>query len=168
MLPSNCTPATFSPSLFGADILAVNAYLVANHSAFIPSIQRFGAPSVNLTDASFCNVTVTYTHPGQNDEINVEAWLPIDGWNNRLQAVGGGGFIAGRSDSAYVAMNGAIADGFAAVTTDAGLSTTGNVSLWALKSPGNIDWNNIQNLAHISLNDQVPTALVYLRPVLYN
>ena len=42
----------------------------------------------------FCNVTITYTHLGLNDEVNVYVWLPLQGWNERFIGVGGLGFAA--------------------------------------------------------------------------
>jgi hypothetical protein len=29
----------------------------------------------------------SYTHPGWNDTINVEVWLPLDDWNGYLAAL---------------------------------------------------------------------------------
>ena len=154
-LGESCSAATFSPVLFGAEILAVQANLVTGYNASIPELYRFVAPAVELRNASFCNVTVSYTHPGQNDKILVEAWLPPDGWNGRFHAIGGGGWAAGRYSEAYGTMGGALADGFATITTDAGLGFVQDPSLWALLSPGNINWYNLQNLASVSLNDMV-------------
>lgn len=155
-LLSSCVPSTFSPSLFGGSILSLSASPIVNASAYVPGEYRFTQPTVNLTDATYCNVTVTYTHPGQNDSIIVEAWLPIESpsWNGRLQAVGGAGWQAGRISIGYIAMQGAIADGYATITTDAGLGSAAVASLWALLSPGNVNLYALQNLASVSLNDE--------------
>ncbi|KAI8300997.1 putative feruloyl esterase [Colletotrichum sp. SAR11_59] len=151
MSVSACSSATFGDiALFGADILSVQANLVTNHSASVPSAVRFTQPSVEVNNASFCNVTVAYTHPGQDDNIVVEAWLPAEGWNGRLQAVGGGGWVAGPF---YTAMSGAVWDGYATVTTDAGLGNAEDASPWALLSPGNVNLYALQNLTSVSLDD---------------
>ncbi|KAK1975176.1 tannase and feruloyl esterase [Colletotrichum cereale] len=153
-----CVPATFgNVSLFGAEMLSIDTAFVANHSSYVPSAVRFTQPSVEVRNVSFCNVTVTYTHPGQGDSIVVEAWLPpADGWNERLQAVGGGGWVAGRSDPYYYTwpMSGALGDGYATIVTDAGLGTAQDASSWALLSPGNVDLYALQNLASVSLKDE--------------
>ncbi|VUC34399.1 unnamed protein product [Clonostachys rosea] len=148
-----CTPSAFSPSLYGAEILSLEANLVTNYSASVPEAYRFVAPSVELKNATFCNVTVTYTHPGQDDTIVTEAWLPTE-WNERFMAVGGGGWVAGRFFLSYSAMNGAIADGYATITTDAGLGSAEEPSTWALNSPGNVNLYSLQNLGSVSLNDE--------------
>ncbi|KAI0542175.1 Tannase/feruloyl esterase [Xylaria digitata] len=150
-----CVPATFSGlSLFSGEITSLETTLVSNYSASVPSAYRFTAPSTQLINATFCNVTVSYTHPGQNDDIRVEAWLPTNNWNERFQAVGGGGWVAGRFYLSYVGMQGALADGYATITTDAGLGSAMDASPWAHVSPGNVNLYNLQNLASVSLNDE--------------
>ncbi|KAK3367718.1 tannase and feruloyl esterase [Podospora didyma] len=156
-LAAACVPATFGNlALFGAEILSLQTNLVTNFSASVPGVFRFTQPSTELKEATFCNVTVTYTHPGQNDNIIVEAWLPAseDDWNSRFLAVGGGGFVAGRFVLSYANMQGALADGYATITTDAGLGSTNEPSSWALLSPGNVNPFNLQNIAYVSLNDE--------------
>ncbi|KAI0599497.1 Tannase/feruloyl esterase [Biscogniauxia sp. FL1348] len=149
-----CTPSTFSPTLFGADILSVQASLVSNYSASVPAAYRLTAPSIEVQNLTFCNVTVTYTHPGTDDSVNVEAWLPTENWNNRFVAVGGGGWAAGRVLLSYDAMAGAAAEGYATITTDAGIGTALDEAPWALLSPGNVNLYKLQNLASVSLNDE--------------
>ncbi|KAJ8121127.1 hypothetical protein ONZ43_g2343 [Nemania bipapillata] len=154
-LATACVPATFSSlSLFGGEILSIEATLVSNYSASVPSAYRYTAPSVQLTNATFCNVTVAYTHPGQGDNIYVESWLPADSWNERFLAVGGGGWVAGRFFLSYAGMQGALADGYATITTDAGLGAAMDPSSWGQISPGNVNLYNLQNLATVSLNDE--------------
>jgi len=155
-LAEACTAATFKPSAFGTEIISVQANLVTNYSASSPYFLRYVAPTVELRDSTFCNVTISYTHPGQDDEVFVETWLPIENptWNGRFQAVGGGGWQAGRYDLSYGNMIGALADGFATVTTDAGLGSAELPTSWGLKSPGNINWPLFLNFAADSLIDE--------------
>ncbi|TPX13881.1 uncharacterized protein E0L32_005825 [Thyridium curvatum] len=154
-LAAHCSPATFgTPSLFGGSVLNVHASYVTNFSASAPDTARFIAPSVRLTDASFCNVTVEYTHPGQADRVSVETWLPDAGrWNGRFQAVGGGGWRAGRFALTYGLQVGALADGFATTSTDAGVGQLG-LPGWALLSPGNPNLHKLNNFANVALHDQ--------------
>lgn len=156
-LSAACVPSTFSSlALFGGEILSINSALVTNYTAFVPSELRLTSPSIVLENATFCNVTVSYTHPGQDDNILVETWLPIENpaWNSRLEAVGGGGWVAGRMYLSYETMKGALGDGFATTTTDAGLGSAESPATWALNSPGNVNWYNMHNFGSVSLNDQ--------------
>jgi hypothetical protein len=73
-----CNATTFSPSIYGIDILGIKANVVTNYSVSAPEAYRYVAPTIEEQKATFCNVTVTSTHPGQNNTIDVEAWLPID------------------------------------------------------------------------------------------
>lgn len=153
---SSCIPSAFSlPSLPGAHFLNLEAKLVANYSLGfpIPEGWRYSQPSIDVQNETFCNITVSYTHPGQNDTIHVESWLPVNNYNGRLQSIGGGGWVAGRFVLSYAGMIGAVHDGYATVTTDAGL---GDVPFtdWALVSPGNVDLYALQNLGSVSLNDE--------------
>lgn len=153
-LAEQCASGTFSSlALLGAEILTLETTLVTDYTVNATAVDRFTQPPVEVEGINFCNVTVSYTHPGQNDNIIVEAWLPVDTWNERLQAVGGSGYTTGRVALSYNTMNGAIADGYATVTTDAGLVP--EVSEWALVSPGNVNLYNMQNYASVSLNDEV-------------
>ena len=142
------------PNLVGANFLSLAALLVTNYTAYIPPAGYANNYGRNVTDVSFCNVTVTYTHPGQNDEINVEMWLPTQTWNGRMLGVGGGGWNAG--GEAFILSNmtlgGGIADGYAALTTDAG-HTSPDPREWGLVSPGNVNMYLLQDFAAVSLND---------------
>ncbi|KAI1502054.1 Tannase/feruloyl esterase [Biscogniauxia marginata] len=154
-LAGACAPSTFSGiTLWGSEVLTLEASMVTNYSISFPYAYRFTAPSRDVQNATFCNVTVTYTHPGANDSINVEAWLPTENWNGRFQAVGGGGWVAGRFSLSYGPMAGAVDEGYATITTDAGLGSAADAAPWALLSPGNVDLYKLQNLASVSLNDK--------------
>jgi hypothetical protein len=154
----NCIPNTFSNlSLFGAEILSINADLVTGYSFPVPDGWRYSQPSVTVDNATFCNVTVTYTHPNQNDTINAEVWMPLeDSWNGRLQAIGGGGWVAGRFVLTYAGMAGAIVDGYATASTDAGLgSDSSSPATWGLVSLGNLNLVDLDNFGQRSLGDLV-------------
>ncbi|KAJ4984607.1 feruloyl esterase b precursor [Stagonosporopsis vannaccii] len=131
---TNCTASALPiPSLPHASILTIDAF----------------ESTLEFTSISFCNVTLTYTHPGQNDLIKVWLGLPAS-WNGRFQGVGGGGWVTGFPSQ----MVAAIADGYAAVSTDGGhdgLSQT--TESWALSSSGDVNLNALQNFASVALND---------------
>lgn len=152
-----CSSSSFSaPHIFGTSILTLTASQVTNFSLSIPAAYWANHPALEVKSTSFCNVTVTYTHPKQNDKITVTAWLPDhDTWNERLLATGGGGYAAGGSYIlSYYALAGSMATGYASITTNAGISETGYATDWALLSPGNIDLNALNNLGSVSLREQ--------------
>lgn len=142
-----------TPVVFGAEILSLNASWVTNYTLNVPATFNYNHGDVDVENANFCNVTVTYTHPGHNDLITVETWLP-QRWNQRLQATGGGGWNAGRFVLSDFFMPGAIGEGYAATTTDAGLGFGSSPNSWALESQGNVNLYDVQNLGYVSLNDQ--------------
>jgi hypothetical protein len=157
-LLSSCVPETFTaPAVFGSEILSIDAVPVLNYSQAMPEGLRFVHPSVDVVGISFCNVSVTYTHPNTDTRIVVETWLPPQSaWNERYYAVGGGGVAAGRLDLSYLNMAGAAQEGYAVSSTDAGVGTDALAGdSWVLRSDGNIDLYKMRDFGGAALNDQV-------------
>jgi pimeloyl-ACP methyl ester carboxylesterase len=153
-----CAPSTFNPAIFGVDIYSIDTQLISGYD-FRAGVTGGVYPDLPVSDPvslSFCNVSVSYTHPGQGDNITVTAWLPVNDWNGRMLGVGGGGWVAGGPNSQSYALAAGIASGYASTTTDAGLNLGADASAsgWALVSPGNVHLYNLQNLASVSLHDQ--------------
>jgi feruloyl esterase len=149
-----CTPSAIQPPVvYGANMLSLIATWTSNFTLSVPANFNYNHGDVAVDNAEFCNITVSYTHPGYADRITIETWLPRE-WNGRLQATGGGGWQAGRFVLSEFFMAGAIGEGYATTTTDAGLGDAGSPNAWALKSPGNVDIVALQNLGSRSLNDQ--------------
>ncbi|WP_316743918.1 tannase/feruloyl esterase family alpha/beta hydrolase [Streptomyces sp. MK7] len=98
---------------------------------------------------AFCEVTVTLTHPGADDHAKVRTWLPADGWNGRFQGLGGAAYLAGDND---VGLGTAVKNGYAAVTTDAGVGDAVDTS-WALNSEGQVDTALLKNFASRSQHE---------------
>jgi hypothetical protein len=140
------------PDLFGAEFLHLEASLVSNYSQYVHEGYYLNHDSLNVSDVSFCNVSLAYTHPGQSDTINVQVWLPTVTWNGRMQGVGGGGWSAGMAPFSFTSMAGAVGEGYMGVTTDGGHSSD-NPSDWALLSPGNVNLYALQDFGSVSLND---------------
>jgi hypothetical protein len=145
------------PTLPGANITAIDVNLIQNYSGIGITQLYYGHPTVSVNDTTFCNVTVTYEHTNANDTVHVEIWLPIDNYNERIQAVGGGGWVAGRYPPAFTAMTGALAEGYATSTTDAGLTLQADMApdSWALTADGSPNVHALEDFASISLQDQV-------------
>jgi hypothetical protein len=158
---NSCSPSTFSsfPPVFGIEPISIVASLIKNFTAESDASLRYTHPSITADNLTFCNVTVTYTHPETNDEVNIESWLPVSGeWNERLYAAGGGAYGAGRFLVPYATMTGALAEGYATGTTDAGQGWNTSFmdgSSYALSSPGNVNLQLAQNFAATSLNEMV-------------
>lgn len=90
----DCSTGAFRyPAVFGAEFVSLNAAPVRNWKLNTTTPEGALIPTSGL---SFCNVTLLYHHPGQNDNTNVQVWLPLQGWNERFVGVGGGGFAAGK------------------------------------------------------------------------
>lgn len=164
-LTQACVSETFSPSIFGTEILAIEANLVKHFSQYVPAPDLHTSPAIDVRDATFCNVTVSYTHPGQDDKITAETWLPVGNWNGIFKGIGGGGWSPGRSVASSSAMAAAMGEGYATVSTDAGVAPNDAVAApWALLSPGNVDLYAVQNFGSSSLNEAVRLALILLQP----
>ena len=64
----------------------------------------------------FCRVTATLT-PTSESDIRIEVWLPLAGWNRKLDVVGNGGWSG---SIPYAALAAALRRGYAAAGTDTG------------------------------------------------
>jgi len=80
---------------------------------------------------AFCRV-VAEAKPTSDSDIRLEAWLPVSGWNGKLQGIGNGGF-AGLIDSMQLANS--VKSGYAATATDAGHSGSPIDAAWAIGHP---------------------------------
>ncbi|KAH6685823.1 Tannase/feruloyl esterase [Plectosphaerella plurivora] len=143
----------------GAEILSITAAPILNYTETASSDFNYNHPTLQALGIDFCNVTITYTHPGQNDRVGVETWLPLDTWNGRIQSVGGGGWVAGRFFLSYQAMIGAIAEGYVTSSSDGGMrAKNGDAAFtpedWAMVSEGNVNLYNLQNFGTVALHDQ--------------
>ncbi|KAI4599404.1 hypothetical protein KJ359_001846 [Pestalotiopsis sp. 9143b] len=154
-IPSSACSATALPypDLFGAEFLSLETTYVANYSQRVPTGYYTNHGGVTVSNVNFCNVTVSYTHPGQNDTVHVQVWLPSDTWNGRLQHIGGAGWQAGLHYAGLMGMMASVGEGYATVGTDAGLGSDVYPTDWALLSEGNVNLYLLQNLASVSLND---------------
>ncbi|KAK0935148.1 hypothetical protein LTR29_013248 [Friedmanniomyces endolithicus] len=139
--------------VFGLQVVDISAKEHRGYEDWMPS------PMTGMTGPKrpidFCNVTITYTHPGQGDRVNVYVWLPLEDWNGRFLGQGGGGWTAGWEMS----LAPSVAAGYAVAITDAGhqviysLADMNNTQSWTLTSPGNINWVLLQDFASRALDD---------------
>ena len=80
-----------------------------------PAANGSGAAAFRTLPA-FCRVTARLT-PTPDSDIRVEVWLPLSGWNRKVQAAGNGGLGGTIS---YPALAAAVRAGYAAAGTDTG------------------------------------------------
>ena len=80
---------------------------------------------------AFCRVVV-HARPSADSDIVVELWMPLSGWNGKLEGLGNGGF-AGLI--AYDGLGAAIIHGSAAAATDAGHTGSPIDAAWAIGRP---------------------------------
>ncbi len=145
-----CTNAA-QPQLPGARVVSVSAGTRAGGTFTFPPNPPNPTPAPVAGIPAYCDITVVLTHPGVDDRVRIEVWLPLTGWNGRFQATGGGGFVAGQFDR-YLAR--AIRDGYAAASTDAGVSPNGSrPPSWALDRSGNVNQGLLTNFASRSVHE---------------
>jgi hypothetical protein len=92
-----------------------------------PTPPNANAASTFKTTPPFCRISARLT-PSSDSDIRVEVWLPLSGWNRKLQALGNGG-LGGTIP--YPALSNAVKAGYAAVATD-----TGTLAATAISWPG--------------------------------
>jgi feruloyl esterase len=120
----------------------------------------------DTTNPATCRVHATVTHPPAGDVVNIDVWLPVDGWNQRFQGVGGGGYSGGSPQS----LAGPVRQGYAAGSTDAG--HVGGGGGFALDANGRLNWPLIRDFAYLGIHDmtvvgKAVTAAFYGRAARY-
>ncbi|CAK4033257.1 Hypothetical predicted protein [Lecanosticta acicola] len=150
-LVHHCSNATLNNlDVFGARILSVDANPVFNHTSYTAKDQGIHLEGT-WSNLNFCNVTVTYTHPGRDDYINIYIVLPFEGWTGRFLGVGGGGWMTGSPPDSLAPLT---QQGYAAASTDGGHSLySRSAGDWILHSPGNVNLNLLQDFASAGLDD---------------
>ena len=111
------TALTASPG--GAPLQVTLAQQVPPGGFSVPAGAIDGPPGAANPYAAlpaFCRVAVTL-RPGPKSDIKAEVWMPVAGWNGKLQVVGNGGFAG---TIGYRALATALAAGYAAASTDTG------------------------------------------------
>jgi hypothetical protein len=81
--------------------------------------------------AAFCRVMVE-AKPSSDSSIKIEVWMPVEGWNGKLQGEGNGGFAG---EIGHFGLGLAVKQEYAAVGTDTGHSAGGTDASWALGHP---------------------------------
>lgn len=80
---------------------------------------------------AFCRV-VAEAKPTADSDIKIEVWMPLSGWNGKLQGIGNGGF-AGLIEYRQIGMS--VKDGYAATSTDTGHAGSPIDAAWAIGHP---------------------------------
>jgi hypothetical protein len=148
------THALPNPSIRGVHIKDLHVTEVHDYA---PWPSAFGSLVVEERPLDFCNVTITYTHPGWNDEVHVYVWLPLEerDWNGRFLGAGGGGWMAGGEGG----LAPAVGMGYAAAMTDAGHASVGagmgaaTDGSWLLHEPGVVNLPLLYDFAYVALDD---------------
>ena len=106
--------------------------------------QRKGGP--------VCRVTATVTHPPAGDRIKIFVALPMQDWNGRFQATGGGGYAGGSPNNITQP-----ADlGYVASATDTGHE--GGSGSFALDAKGRLNWQLIRDNASLGIHQMTVVA----------
>ncbi|KAK5045996.1 hypothetical protein LTR84_008782 [Exophiala bonariae] len=180
----SCESSAFDlPEVLGTRIISLRATPIFNDSL---ALDRRDVPDRLSTlpgaiddGLDYCNVSLTYTHPGLNDSINVAIWLPLKShWNGRFMGVGGGGFNTGYSADSSFPYNG-IGANFSTMWTSGGHvyptreDPFPDPAPWGLASPGVVDFNGFNNFASLTLHEatlfgKAITENYYGRPAEYS
>ncbi|GIF76868.1 tannase [Asanoa siamensis] len=143
-----CAPLTVAAPP-GAEVEAVTAVAHAGGTVTVPAPPPLPQPPPITGVPARCEITVTLTHPGAHDHVQVRIALPQDrrDWTGRFQATGGSAYLAGDFGAPLVT---AVKAGYVAAATDAGIGQSPlDVSGWAPTDDGAL----LANFADRSVHD---------------
>ncbi|CAG8021695.1 unnamed protein product [Penicillium olsonii] len=172
-----CSAKTFK-SLSLSEIKILSVHVTANRNfstsgrnstggvGVIPDIPGVETPTVDI-----CLISITYTHPHQNDVINTYIGLPLDAskWNSRFLMHGGGGWSAGGQSSILTP----VLLGYASSSTDGGHRPDESTADWGLTSQGRTNWPNLRDFSSIAITEaavlgKLATKLYYGKHARYS
>ena len=114
-------------------------------------------PPAYKTLAAFCRVVVKAA-PSADSDIQIEAWLPLAGWNGKFRGQGNGGF-AGQIDVRGMAT--ALRQGYATAATNTGHSGQGTDASWALGHPEKVTDFGYRGIHTMTLTAKVAIKTFY-------
>jgi feruloyl esterase len=166
-----CNPRSISvPDFLGAEITNIQAIPIANYSFQSTPIHVWTKSEFSGLD--FCNVTVDYVRPGQDNNISVTVLLPQpSAWNGRFVGAGGSGWSATQGELVTIPP---VDAGFSVATTDGGVPFNQQSSSdWALLSPGNPDIARLDTFANQALHNlavigKAVTESYFAQPAAYS
>ena len=103
-------------TITAAEAVAAGAFtppVPAGRSLSEGQVRQFGALP------AFCRVVATLT-PSSDSDIKMEVWMPVEGWNGKLQAVGNGAFTGSLRQGGGRSMASGLERGYATASTDTG------------------------------------------------
>ncbi len=114
---------------------------------------------------AFCRV-IAEAKPSSDSDIKLEVWLPVSGWNGKLEGIGVGGF-AGSIDPVQLATT--VKAGYAATATDTGHTGSSPIDAgWALGHPEKIIDYGYRGIHEMTRIAKRVIAAYYSKPPLHS
>lgn len=123
------------------------------------------APSTDLAPLykslpAFCRV-IAEAKPTLDSDIKLEVWLPVSGWNGKLEGIGVGGF-AGSIDHVQLATS--VKAGYTATATDTGHTGSPIDAGWAMGHPEKIIDYGYRGIHEMTRVAKTVIAAYYSKP----
>lgn len=153
---SACTSSNFAAlEVAGLQLNQIEANVVRGASQTLPTGLYLGHGGAQFTGLDFCNVSITYSHTGRTEPINVHTYLPArTDWNGRMMGVGGGGWSGGLFAFLLGTMEAGVNDGYVTVGTDGGHDAVNpDPGKWALKDDGEVNIYLLETFFFTCLSD---------------
>lgn len=110
---------------------------------------------------AFCRV-VAEAKPTSDSDIKLQVWLPVSGWNGKLQGIGVGGF-AGSIDNVQLATT--VKAGYTATATDTGHTGSSPIDAsWAMGHPEKIIDYGYRGIHEMTRVAKAVIAAYYSKP----
>jgi hypothetical protein len=109
---------------------------------------------------AFCRV-VAEAKPTSDSDIKLEVWLPVSGWNGKLEGIGVGGF-GGSIDNVQLATS--VKAGYAATATDTGHTGSPIDAGWAVGHPEKIIDYGYRGIHEMTRVAKTVIAAYYSKP----